>query len=81
LATDGDLYVFLREDESSGDAVVVAINRGKKDATVQVAAPQAWGDKPVLDLFGSGPELQKDAKTGAYKLTVAGRQARILGVQ
>lgn len=81
LATDGDLYVFAREDEASGDAVVVAVNRGKGQATVPFTAPAAWGDKKVEDLFGGGPALKKDAKTGGYQLTVAGRKARILGVK
>jgi len=81
LATDGDLYVFSREDEASGDAVVVAINRGKAQAQVAVAPPASWGDQPVLDLFGSGPKLSKDSKTGGYTLAVAGRSARILGVK
>jgi glycosidase len=81
LATDGDLYVFAREDDSSGDAVVVAVNRGKSNATVTFTPPATWGDKKVEDLFGAGPPPQKDAKTGGYKLTVAGRKARILGVK
>lgn len=81
LATDGDLYVFSREDEASGDAVVVAVNRGKAQASVTVAPPASWGDQPVLDLFGAGPKLTKDSKTGGYTLAVAGRSARILGVK
>jgi len=81
LVTDGDCYVFLREDEAGGDAVVVAVNRGKAKATVQFEPPKEWEGKAVEDLFIGGEPLQKDAKTGAYQLTVAGRKARILGVK
>jgi alpha-amylase len=79
LATDGDLYVFSREDAASNDAVVVAVNRGAKALQVSVPAPAAWGEQPVLDLFGSGPKVERAG--GDIRIAVAGRSARILGVK
>ena len=80
LATSSDLYVYAREDEATGDAVVVALNRGKGTLSESVALPRAWGDQPVLDLFGSGPKLEKDS-VGNTRIAVAGRSIRILGVK
>jgi len=80
LSTSSDLYVYAREDQATGDAVVVALNRGKGTLSEWVALPHSWGDQPVLDLFGSGPALEKDA-AGNSRITVAGRSARILGVK
>lgn len=49
LSTDGDLLVFLQRDEASGDAVVVAVNRGSAPATAAFDAPAEWRDAPVRD--------------------------------
>lgn len=42
LHTDGDLLVFLKEDPASGDAAIVAVNRGEAPVSVDVAAPAQW---------------------------------------
>jgi len=73
LATDGDLYVFLRRDAASGDAVIVAINRGATPATASVALPAEWGNAPAKDLL--------DGSAVTMPLTVAPRSARILAPQ
>jgi glycosidase len=49
LSSDGDLLVFLRRDEASGDAVVVAVNRGSAPAAAAFDAPAEWRDAPVRD--------------------------------
>ena len=44
LSSDGDLLVFERCDAASGNAVVVAVNRGQPEATVAcVDAPTGVG--------------------------------------
>ena len=75
LATDGDLYVFVRRDAASLDAVVVAVNRGDAPAKLRVPAPAEWGNRVVRDLL-AGDVPQRDA-TGV-SITVAPRGARIL---
>src|SRR5690348_10621985 len=54
LSSDGDLLVFLRRDEASHDAVVVAVNRGTQPATASLEAPAEWGDAPVEDAWKGG---------------------------
>ena len=54
LSTDGDLYVFLRRDAATGDAVVVAVNRGKERATATFGPPPEWGRSDAALLFGEG---------------------------
>lgn len=77
LSSDSDLLVFLRRDEESNDAVVVAVNRGSAPAAAAFDVPAEWADGPVRDLWRdedvplSGPRLE---------LTVAPREARILGL-
>ncbi len=75
LSTEGDLYVFLRQDAESGDAVVVAINRGKAPASASVAWPEAWSG-------ADAEELLKGGRVGAspnLALTVEPMSALILG--
>lgn len=42
LHADGDLLVFRRNDPDSGDAAIVAINRGESGAFATVPAPAGW---------------------------------------
>ena len=75
LASAGDLLVFLRRDGASGDAVVVAVNRGAEPAAAGFDAPAEWGSGPVADAW-SGEEV---ARAGArVEVTVPARGARIL---
>ena len=77
LATDGDLLVFLQRDEASGDAVVVAVNRGSAPAAASFDVPAEWGDSPVADVWNGEPA----ARTGGrIEATVAPRSARIFAV-
>jgi glycosidase len=77
LATDGDLLVFLQRDEASGDAVVVAVNRGSAPAAASFAAPAEWGDSPVEDVWNGEPVART---AGRIEATVAPRSARIFAV-
>ena len=42
LHTDGDLLVFRKGSADGADAVIVAINRGERPASIDVPAPAAW---------------------------------------
>ena len=73
LSSDGDLLVFERFDAEAGNAVVVAVNRGKEAARVAVDAPAAWQ-------AGAGEVLTGVAATvadGKLDVDVPARQARI----
>jgi glycosidase len=54
LATDGDLYVFLRQDPASRDAVVVAVNRGSAAATARFPRAPEWGAARPEELWAGG---------------------------
>jgi glycosidase len=62
LATDGDLYAFLRRDPASGDAVLVAVNRGAAAGVVRVAAPAEWAGSGASDLLGAAVARRIDAE-------------------
>ncbi|MBN1210459.1 MAG: DUF3459 domain-containing protein [Myxococcaceae bacterium] len=74
LSTDGDLYVFLRHEAESGDAVMVAINRGPQPAKVSLPWPAPWGGTAAEDLLNGG---RLEGPT--LELTVEPLSARILG--
>lgn len=74
LSTEGDLYVYLRHDAESGDAVIVAINRGQQPAKVSLPWPEPWGGKAAEDLLNGG---RLEGPT--LELTVEPLAARILG--
>lgn len=61
LLTEGDVLVFERRDETSGDVVVVAVNRGEEAAEASFPAPDGWRPGEVPDLWRAsslrlGPE-------------------------
>lgn len=77
VSSDGDLLVFLREDEPSGDAVLVAVNRGASEAAARVDRPKAWADGRASDLLG-GATVTPDSE--ALRLLVHARGAAIVSV-
>jgi len=78
LSSDGDLLVFLRRDEASGDAVVVAVNRGTQPAAASFEAPADWKDALVQDEW-SGEAIPRSG--GKIETTVAPHGARIFAVR
>ena len=78
LSSEGDLLVFLRRDEASRDAVVVAVNRGAAPATASFEAPAEWGQSPVRDAW-NGEDVPRTG--GRIEVSVAPRGARILAVE
>jgi alpha-amylase len=75
VSTEGDLYVFLRRDAESKDAVVVAINRGKESGTLRMAVPEEWGEDDPEDEW-NGVVVERSG--GTVETTVAPLSARIL---
>jgi alpha-amylase len=78
LVFDEHLLVFARQDTETGDAVVVAINRGEEPATARFPAPAPWSGAAVLDLWSGNPVSVSGDTVG---VSVAGREAMILGVE
>jgi alpha-amylase len=76
VSAEADLLVFLREDAASGDAVLVAVNRGEGPASARVARPAGWGAGAVAD--GLGAALAADAGEGQLSVTVPPRSAAVL---
>ncbi len=74
LSAEGDLLVFQRTDDASGDAVVVAVNRGQAEATVSVPAPAAWQGTAVREVLGGTAATVTD---GRLAVNVPARQARV----
>ncbi|HET7202290.1 MAG TPA: alpha-amylase family glycosyl hydrolase [Steroidobacteraceae bacterium] len=73
-SSDGDLLVFERTDPASGNAVIVAVNRGQVEATGAVPAPPAWQGGAVKDVVtGAAAALSG----GQLAVTVPARQARV----
>lgn len=77
VAADKDLLVFSQVDAASGDAVVVAVNRGGAPATAKFAAPAAWAGKTVTDAWGGASVTMTE---GNVELTVGARAASVLVV-
>jgi hypothetical protein len=74
LSADGDLLVFERSDAASGNAVVVAVNRGTADASVTVPAPTIWADAVPTDVLA----MTKATRDGAnLTLSVPARTAQV----
>jgi glycosidase len=78
LSSEGDLLVFLRRDERTKDAVVVAVNRGAAPAAARFDAPAEWGEEPVRDVW-NGEEAARAG--GRIEAQVAPRSARIFAVE
>jgi alpha-amylase len=74
LSTEGDLLVFERADSATGNAAVVAVNRGASAASAVVPAPVAWGDAVPSDVL-TGSAGSRAGSTLA--LTVPARSAQV----
>jgi alpha-amylase len=73
LSSEGDLLVFERFDAEAGNAVVVAVNRGKAAASVSVEAPAAWTGAVGEVITGAAAALDG----GRLEVVVPPRQARV----
>jgi alpha-amylase len=74
IASDGDLLVFERSDAASGDAVLVAVNRGAVAAEAVAAAPPGWGALAGSDALSGEPAARDGAN---IRLVVPPRAARV----
>lgn len=75
-SAEGDLLVFVREDGSSGDAVLVAVNRGAAPASALVERPAAWGERTASDHLGAGASVAGDG--GSMLVTVPARSVAVI---
>ncbi|HEX7373404.1 MAG TPA: alpha-amylase family glycosyl hydrolase, partial [Steroidobacteraceae bacterium] len=75
LSADSDLLVFERNDAATGNAVVVAVNRGQVTITSVVDAPQAWGATAKVTEALTGATVGVDL--GRIAVTVPARTARV----
>ena len=74
LSSDGDLLVFERTDAASDNAVVVAINRGRSEASVGVPAPAEWQGGQARDVVTGAVAVVSGEQLA---VTVPARQARV----
>jgi len=75
LSTDGDLLLFSRIDETTADAVVVAMNRGESAVTSTFPLPVQWNGAAVMDALENAATR---VENGVVQLDVAPRSVRIL---
>jgi alpha-amylase len=73
LSSDGDLLVFERHDAEAGNAVIVAVNRGKTEARVAVEKPAAWNGAVGEAVTGAAAVVDD----GRLQVVVPPRQARV----
>lgn len=73
VVMNGDTYVFERRD--GHDVVLVAVNRGAAEATVELALPAEWEGRTIVDPLSGELLLAGDAR---LTLELAARQARVL---
>jgi alpha-amylase len=78
LSTEGDLYVFVRRDPVSRDAVVVAVNRGAASATARFPAAAEWEASRPEELWAGGGVRAAD---GSLEVDVPATSARIITVR
>jgi alpha-amylase len=73
ISTDGDLLVFSQRDDTTGDQVIVAVNRGSAEAPLTVAVP--WQVTTVTD---SWINEHLPVEAGVVRTVVGPRRARII---
>ena len=72
---DDPALVYGRRDASSGDQVLVLVNRDEKPATVDVALPASWTPGALSERLQSGSVTPVD---GRIRLELAPKSVRIL---
>jgi alpha-amylase len=75
LQFEEDLLVFLRHDETTGDAVVVAVNRGDEPARISIERPSIWNGEYVEDVWN---DERVEVSAGTLEVDVEPLSARIL---
>ena len=78
ISTEGDLYVFVRRDAATKDAVVVAVNRGAASATARFPAPAEWEASRPEELWAGAAVRTAD---GSLEVDVPATAARIVTVR
>lgn len=78
ISTEGDLYVFVRRDAATKDAVVVAVNRGAGSATARFPAPAEWEASRPEELWAGAAMRTAD---GSLEVDVPATAARIVTVR
>ncbi|MGB5211078.1 MAG: alpha-amylase family glycosyl hydrolase [Gammaproteobacteria bacterium] len=73
LYWEGDLLVFRRSDQMSGDEVIVAVNRGGELLEVGVPAPESWTTGAMEAVTGTEAVIQN----GALKVSVPAMTIRV----
>lgn len=71
------VLAYLRHDASSGDQVLVVVNREDRELTAAFMLPDLWNGKPVADELTGQPV---SVAAGRMELTMAPRSVRILSV-
>ena len=74
IRSEGDLLIFARNDEASGDTAIIAVNRGESAAAFELPMPAAWAGRSVRDAWREKPALVHD---GVFAASVPGVQAAI----
>ena len=75
ISTEGDLLVFQRLHEETGDVVTIAMNRGQDAVTATVPLPVQWNDTRVTDALSGDPI---PSENGSVQFSVSPRSVRIL---
>lgn len=75
VASDGDLLVFLRHHEESGDAVLVAVNRSEEPVSVELEVPEQLAGRRLVDALD---DREVPAAAGRMTLAVDPLTARII---
>jgi alpha-amylase len=55
VSTEGDLLVFSRVDDGSGETVAVAVNRGASPAKALFLPPDSWKERRIRELWTDTP--------------------------
>jgi glycosidase len=74
LSSTGDLLVFAREETTSGDTVIVAVNRGTTAAVARVPLPAPWVGAPLREALSNAPILPEE---GVVTIQTPPRTAQI----
>jgi len=71
-----DHLVFVRRDAASGDAILVAVNRGDLPVAATVSVPSEWPDVPIVNYL-TGEDVP--VTVGTVKLSLSPRSALVAG--